>query len=90
MRTSLTDIQNIEAYLLQQAAPGDRLLFEAKLMVQPELAKNVQLQQETYQFVKQYGRKKIREEIEAVHQKLFSEPQYKSFREKIASLFSAR
>lgn len=90
MRTSLTEIQQIEAYLLHQTTPAERLLFEAKLMLQPGLTEDVQLQQETYRLVKQYGRKKIREEIEAVHRKLFSEPQHKSFREKIARLFSTR
>lgn len=90
MRTSLTEIQQTEAYLLHQTTQGERLLFEARLVIQPELRDNMHLQQETYRLVKQYGRKKIREEIEAVHRKLFSEPQHKSFREKIAALFSAR
>jgi hypothetical protein len=44
-------------------------------------------QQKTYQIVKLHGRDQLRHEIETVHQKLFTEHQHKTFRQKIMSLF---
>jgi hypothetical protein len=37
--------------------------------------------------VQQYGRKKLKAEIESVHQQLFGEPLHQTFRQKIMHLF---
>jgi hypothetical protein len=87
MRTSLNEIKVLEQHLLQEAPPEDSLLFEAHMILAPELKEKVQWQQKTYQLVRAYGCKKLKAEIEAVHHQLFTETKYRGFRQKILDLF---
>jgi hypothetical protein len=90
MRTSLIETEQIEAHLLQLSNPGDALIFEARLLLEPELHEKLQWQKETYHMVKLYGRDQLKKEIEAVHQELFTKPEHRSFSQKIRQLFSKR
>ena len=90
MRTSLIETEQIEAHLLQLSNPGDALVFEARLLLEPELQEKMQWQKETYSIVKRYGRYQVKKEIEAVHQQLFTQTQHQSFSQKIRQLFSKR
>jgi hypothetical protein len=90
MRTSLNDIQQIDDYLLQYAGKADRALFEARLLLQPALQENLAWQQKTYDIIKQYSRRRLKAEIESVHQLLFTEPEHIPFRRKIMALFSKK
>lgn len=85
MRTSLTETEQIEAHLLQQTSPGDALVFEARLLLDDELADKLHWQKTAYSIVKLYGRKQLRKEIETAHQTLFNTD--KSFKEKIKKIF---
>ena len=87
MRTSLTETAQIEAHLLQLSSPGDALVFEAKLLLDGDLHDKMHWQKATYNMVKLYGRKQLKQEIESVHQTLFSTAKHKSFSEKIKQLF---
>ncbi|RYZ98664.1 MAG: hypothetical protein EOP47_18800 [Sphingobacteriaceae bacterium] len=87
MRTSLVETEQIEAHLLQLSAPGDTLVFEAKLMLNDELNNKLQWQKTAYDKIKQYGRSQLRQEIDAVHQSLFGTAKHKSFSEKIRHIF---
>ncbi len=88
MRTSLNKLQEIEHYLMRTGAPGDRLVFEARTLIDAELAGEVNLQKETYAVINKYGRRKLKAELDAVHQQLFTLPRYQRFREKVLALFS--
>ena len=90
MRTSLTETQQIEAHIMRPSEPGDALVFEARLLLEPELKDKMQWQQKTYQIIRQYGREQLKQEIEAVHQKLFTEPEHLGFRQRIKKLFSKK
>ena len=90
MPTSLIETEQIEAHLMRLSDPGDALVFEARLLLQPELQEKFQWQQETYRLIKNYGRDQLKKEIEAVHQQLFTQPQHKSFSQKIRQLISKR
>jgi hypothetical protein len=90
MRTSLNNIQQIDDYLLQYASQPDRVLFEARLLVQPALQEDLAWQQKTYDIVKEYSRRQLKAEIESVHQQLFTEPEHISFRRKIMAIFSKK
>lgn len=90
MKTSLNELQDIETYLLNEMKPDERLLFEARMLLQDELRKNTAWQKQAYQFIQRYSRKKLKAEIEAVHQQLFKKPEHQSFREYIAALFIKR
>lgn len=90
MRISLIETEQIEAHLLHLSGPGDALVFEARLLLDPELKDKMHWQQKTYHIVRQYGRQQLRQEIEAVHQQLFSRPEHAGFRQKIMRLFKKK
>lgn len=87
MRTSLTEIEQIEKHLCGQLSNGEDLLFQANLLLNEDLAENTRMQGEVYGLVQAYGRRKLRLEIETVHEKVFSEPAYSSFCKRIMSFF---
>ena len=90
MRTSLNDIQQIDDYLLQYAGKTDRALFEARLILKPALQESLLWQQKTYDIIRQHSRRRLKAEIESVHQHLFTEPEHISFRRKIQRIFSKK
>lgn len=83
MKTFMNETQEIEVYLLGQANP----VLEARLLLDKNLQQKVQAQQKTYALVQEYGRKKLRAEIEQVHQQLFTQNEHLSFRKKILEFF---
>lgn len=87
MRTSLHKLQKIEQYLLQKDDTEDRLLFAAQMIIDSDLAENVALQMETYATIKAYGRQKLKQELETIHQQLFTQTKYQRFSKKIMALF---
>jgi hypothetical protein len=90
MRTSLNEIKQIDDHVLKQFPPDEALLFEAKLIINPELKHEVMWHKQTLKLVQQYGRNNLRAEIDAVHQKLFGLPEHEGFRQKIMRLFRKR
>jgi hypothetical protein len=90
MRTSLNKIAQIEAHLLKKENPADALLFDAKILLDAELQTHILQQQQVYGLVQRYSRKQLKQEIEAVHQQLFTQPEHLSFRQKIARIFLNR
>jgi hypothetical protein len=86
----LNNIAQAEQHLLKKSRPSGSLLFEANMLINDELKSNVAAQQQVYSLVKQYGRKQLKAEIEAVHQQLFTQPEHLSFRQKIARIFLNR
>lgn len=87
MKTSLIETKQIEEYLLGIIDEQDAALFEARLILDKTLEEKTYWQGSIYKMVRLYSRKKIKSELEALHQKLFKEPQYSGFRHKINSLF---
>jgi hypothetical protein len=69
------------------ATVEDALLFDALLILEPGLPDQVLWQKKAHLLVDQYSRKKLKGEIEAVHQQLFNNPAHKSFRERILGMF---
>ncbi len=90
MMTSWNETKNIEDHILKSADTGNTLLFEARLILDSDLAEKVIWQKKAYDSIQQYGRRQLKKEIEAVHQLLFAQPEYRSFSQKIRLLFSKR
>ena len=90
MRTSLNNIAQTEARLFNKQHPGDALLFDARLLLDTDLQADVSAQKQIYALVQQYGRRQLKQEIEAVHQQLFTQPEHLSFKQKIARIFLNR
>ncbi|MGN6646273.1 MAG: hypothetical protein ACTHJT_07060 [Cytophaga sp.] len=87
MRTSLNNIFETEQYLTGQLAPEDRLVYDARLIVNTELCDQTHWQQRTYEVVRAYGRMQLRNELEKIHERLMTEPQHNSFRKRILNIF---
>lgn len=87
MKTSLTKLQETEGFVLQSADITDRLVFEARMIVDPSLTREVALQKEAYALIQQYSRRKLKAELEAVHQTLFTQPIHRRFRQRVLALF---
>jgi len=85
--TSLNEIKLIDGYIFNNNPTEDTLLFDALLIINPQLSGQVVWQKKTHVIVQQYSRKKLKAEIESVHQKLFSQPSHRNFRQKIWSIF---
>ncbi|MGN7989958.1 hypothetical protein ACTJKC_21620 [Pedobacter sp. 22226] len=87
MKTSLHELRSIEHYLLSDNKDGESFLFEAKLILQPELEEQVYWQNKTYQMVRNYGRKQLKNELNNIHETLFNTDEHQSFRQKVMRLF---
>ncbi|GET31463.1 hypothetical protein PbJCM13498_03260 [Prolixibacter bellariivorans] len=87
MMTSRNNARLIEQYLHSELSPSEQLLFEARMIAYPELQSEVRLQRKVYRLVRMYHRKKLKEELEAVHQRLFNDPRKMNFRQRIERIF---
>ncbi len=88
MRTSLNNIQETEQYLKGQLTPEDRLVYDARLIIDTDLNEQTRWQQHTYEVVRAYGRMQFRNELDKIHARLMTEPQHNSFRKRILNIFS--
>jgi hypothetical protein len=87
MKTSWSETQKIEAYLLDKPS-AEKLVFEAELILRPALADAMAWQKQAYALVRRYSRNQLKVEIEAVHQQLFTAREHAGFRKKILAIFS--
>nr|WP_294791308.1 hypothetical protein [uncultured Mucilaginibacter sp.] len=90
MMTLWRETQQIETHLLGTADTGNALLFEARMLLDDNLADKVLWQQRTYNIVRQYGRQQLKTELEEVHQQLFETPRHQGFAQRIRALFSKK
>jgi hypothetical protein len=87
MKTSWNETRQIDQHLAGTMDTGDALVFDAKLLLDAELVDKVSWQRKTHAIIKQYGRRQLKNELEAIHQKLFTSPQHHSFSQRIRRLF---
>jgi hypothetical protein len=87
MPISWNDTAEIDKYLGKKTTNGNTLLFEARLILEPDLADKIHWQKQTYTLIKAYGRMQLKQEIELVHEQLFTQIAHTSFSQKIKSLF---
>ncbi|WP_317898850.1 hypothetical protein [Aurantibacillus circumpalustris] len=81
------ETQQIELYLLNKLSPEEQLLMEANVLINEDLKRKLFFQKQTQILVRDFGRKKLKAEIEAVHIKMFSEKQFQTFSQKILNIF---
>jgi len=86
----LLETKRIEEHILHVSSPGEQLLFQAQLILDPALDEKAMAQQKAYSLIRSYGRKKLQEEIALVHAQLFQSPQHTPFKERILSLFQKK
>jgi hypothetical protein len=88
MKTSLNELALIEEFLLDSPGNEEKLLMQARLILQPGLKESLYLQKKTYELANIYGREKLRKEITQVHQQLFTDLRHRTFRERIVQFFA--
>lgn len=88
MRTSLNDIKKAEDLLSGKLSAPEAVLMQARLLIDPVLRMNVEFQRRAYALITLYGRRKVKAEIEDVHDRIFQDPARAAYREEIAQLFS--
>jgi hypothetical protein len=87
MRTSLNEIKQIEAYLSKQLTASDRLVFEARMLINKKLRHDVTLQRMVYSIIKYHFRATLRPKFQHLHQQLFDDPAHASLKQEIIQLF---
>lgn len=74
MRTALLELRDIERYLLRSMSTGERLVFQARMIVSEELRENVRLQKKTLRLLRLVGREALRDQLDALHEQLMQDP----------------
>lgn len=87
MKISWNDTHHIERYLNNELSKEEKMLFEAKLVLDPRFKLNVEVLKQIYSLIKLYGRKKMKAEIGKIHHKLFHNPEHVIFQQRIQQLF---
>jgi hypothetical protein len=87
MRTSLNEIRQIEEHLTGTSPAEESVVFNARLIISPLLRLNTALQRKAYTLAKHYARKKLKSDLEAIHEKLFQDPAKADFRKSVTQWF---
>ena len=87
MRISLTEIAELEHYLLKKGNPDGHLVTEARLLTSTEWRENAQDQFKAYQLIKLHGRELLRKEIKEVEGRLFTDRSFRPFQDLIHFIF---
>ncbi|WOK09544.1 hypothetical protein RT717_12935 [Imperialibacter roseus] len=88
MRTSLTEIAQIESYLQGKLGIAATLLFEVRMLLEPSLSASVKLQKIISETVLLHGRNQLRKELTAIDHKLFTAADKRAFRTEIDQIFN--
>lgn len=85
MRKPLLDVQETDRYLLNQLNASDRFLFEAKMILQPDLRKNLLFHRKVHSLIRLLGRRQKKQQLQSIHDRLMLD---KEFNRQITSLFA--
>lgn len=89
MRTSLNNIRDIERFVHGMMAEGEEVVFKVRLQKDPVLKMNLFLYERVMVLVRMYHRKKLKVELEEVHQRLVHDPLKVTFRQSLDKIFRA-
>ena len=90
MRTSLSEIAETEAYLMHKCDPDEKLLVDAKLLINPVLRSNTMLQKAIYEAIKFWSRKQMKRELQQIQTNLLNRPDANAFRDEIHHIFKEK
>lgn len=88
MTISWNDLKHIDAYLQHTLPPEEAVLFQARLLTEPQLCRQVALQKKVHHLIRLFSRRQVKAEVAAVHKKMFSDPAQKDFQQSIFQLFN--
>ena len=87
MMTWINSMKNVDDYVTGKLSPDESLLFEARLLLDPALKFKVALHKKVISIVCAYGRKKVKNEVELIGQRLFSDQSRKDFHRAVNKAF---
>jgi len=90
MRISLNNIREIESYIEGTMDRNDAVLFEEKMRSDSLLRLNVSLQEKVLSIIRMYHRKRLKIELEELHQRIFNDPGKVTFRERVMGIFRSK
>jgi|GEM_PF-2400119 len=85
MRRSLHEVQEIDRYINKELNSGQRILFQAKMILSPGLRIVVADQQKVYMVITHFARNEQRKKLENIYNQLMQEP---AFTKEVTSIFS--
>jgi anti-sigma-K factor RskA len=83
----MNETRHIERYVLGTLSAEERIVFEAKLLIDDQLAEKAALQQKLHETVLLSGRNRLRKEIASIDRKLFTTPRHSRFQQTIRNIF---
>ena len=89
MRSSLNKIQEAEQFIQKQLPSDETLVYEAKLLTSPLMRWNTAVLKFTLRLVKLYHRKKLKKDVNEVHQNLFSQGSNSDLKNQIQKIFQS-
>lgn len=78
----------IENYLVGNLPGDEKLLFEARLLIDSPFKEKLENQKLVHNIVSSYSRKQFKLEIQIIEQRLFTETRYSKFKNQITQLFN--
>jgi hypothetical protein len=84
---TLHETKEIDRYLLDKLNPASRLLFEARLLIDPTLKLRLECQRRVYSIVRGSGRRQMKSEVARIHHHLFNDPASREFQSNVFQLF---
>lgn len=83
----MNELRDMEEFLSGTMKPGETLLFRARLLLNPVLRRNMSLLWRCHAVIRWYGRKELKEKIQSVHDRVFTDPGRTAYRRSIEQLF---
>lgn len=87
MMTSMSETILIERFLQGELSALERQTFKAQMLQNPRLRLRVYFQKKVHLLVKLYHRKRLKAEMEEIHQDLFQNPTKAEFQQVISNIF---
>lgn len=85
MRKHLHEVQEIDQYLLNTLPAADKLVFEARLLIDEALKTRLHQQQRAHRFIRWFGRRMQKERMDELHHLAMQDTAFKQSIEKIFS-----
>ena len=89
MKTSMSDVIQTEKFILGELPPDERVLFETRLVLETDLRFNTLYHRLVHRLVAFNHRRKIKRELENIHERLFQDPNKLHFKESVLKHFKS-
>lgn len=88
MKTSWNQIRSIDNFLLGRLMSGEKEKFEKRLNNDPMFRDDVNLQRQIHFVIRLFQRRRIRHQLDIIHEGLFNNPAKAKYAHEIKKLFN--